>query len=63
MTSDFAPGALPDGVRPLVSERVGGRPLNTDVSVRRRPVAVRAGRRPIGYLLSVWEGSSPNSRR
>ncbi len=32
-------------------------------SVRRRPVAVRAMVQPIGYLLSVWEGSSPNSRR
>jgi uncharacterized protein with PIN domain len=33
------------------------------LSVRRRPVAVRAGARPFGYPLRVWEGSSPNSRR
>jgi hypothetical protein len=40
-----------------------GRPRRWPVSVRRRPLAVRAGGRPIGYPLSVREGSSPNSRR
>jgi hypothetical protein len=39
------------------------RPRRSPVSVRRRPFAARAGGRRIGYPLSVWEGSSPNSRR
>ena len=43
--------------------RPDGEATTVAVSVRRRPRAVRAGGRPTGYPLSLWEGSSPNSRR